>query len=222
MNPKYYSVITENQLSTVLRSDNNIPVPLLEERLKCLHEVGTCLIEKFGGSFKNCVKEANGSAIKLLDIIQRNFICFQDEVEYESQKLSIYKRAQILIGDIWSCYKNEGLGYFYDIDEITVFADYRVPQSLLYYNVFEYSPELMKLLRNNTILDYGSKMEVEIRGCCIHAGTLLKDFVNSKIQPEQSVNCIVIDHFLWDFRRAHASKILGKQLPFHKTFSIYY
>jgi hypothetical protein len=39
--------------------------------------------------------------------------------------VAIYKRAQILIGDIWACFHGEGLGYFSDIDTITMFADYR-------------------------------------------------------------------------------------------------
>lgn len=39
--------------------------------------------------------------------------------------VALYKRAQILIGDIWACFHGEGLGHFTDIDTITMFADYR-------------------------------------------------------------------------------------------------
>lgn len=39
--------------------------------------------------------------------------------------VAIYKRAQILIGDIWACFRGQGLGQFNDIDTITMFADYR-------------------------------------------------------------------------------------------------
>jgi hypothetical protein len=39
--------------------------------------------------------------------------------------VSLHKRAQILIGDIWACFQGEGLGAFDDIDTITMFADYR-------------------------------------------------------------------------------------------------
>jgi hypothetical protein len=41
--------------------------------------------------------------------------------------------------------------------------------------------------------------------------------------PELStkhVNSILIDHFLWDYRRANAD--LLAYIPFHKTYSIYY
>jgi hypothetical protein len=39
--------------------------------------------------------------------------------------VSFYKRAQILIADIWGCFEGKGLGFFEDIDHLTMFADYR-------------------------------------------------------------------------------------------------
>ncbi|KRT81417.1 hypothetical protein AMK59_5259 [Oryctes borbonicus] len=67
-----------------------------------------------------------------------------------------------------------------------------------------------------------SPTEVEIRGCSIHAVELIKLYVSNKIDNPQKINSILIDHFLWDFRRKNAKKILTDVLPFHKTFSIYY
>jgi hypothetical protein len=221
LNPKFYSEITDKDLAKILRSDNDVPVPLFSERVKCLHEVGTVLLENFEGSFENCVKKANNSAVALLDLIVNNFKCFKDEAVYEDHKVAIHKRAQILIGDLWACYKNEGIGHFKDIDEITMFADYRVPQTLLYYGVFEYSEDLTKKLQENTTLENGEKDEVEIRACSIHAVELLKEYATKKLKDKE-VNAILIDHFLWDFRRKHAKEILEKKLPFHKTFSVFY
>lgn len=222
LNPKFYATITEDQLLEILRSDNNVQIPLFNERLKCLHEVGTVLVEKFESSFRNCVKQADHSAVKLLDLIVFNFDCFKDEAIYEAINVAIYKRAQILVGDIWACYKNQGLGYFEDIDEITMFADYRVPQSLLVYQVLEYSAELLTKLKTNHIFNNGDPMEVEIRGCSIHSVELLKAYIRNKIHDPKNINSIIIDHFLWDFRRQNANKILKEVLPFHKTLSVYY
>ena len=39
--------------------------------------------------------------------------------------VSFYKRAQILIADIWSCFEGKSYGEFNDINTITMFADYR-------------------------------------------------------------------------------------------------
>jgi len=58
-------------------------------------------IQKFGGTFVNCVREANKSAMKLLEIITENFASFRDETEYKGRTVKFYKRAQILIADIW-------------------------------------------------------------------------------------------------------------------------
>lgn len=220
--PEYYSKITEDELKHVLRSDTQVTIPLLEERLKCLHEVGTVLIQKFNSSFVNCVKQCNHSAKKLLQIICDNFPSYRDVASYKNHNVSLYKRAQILIGDIWACFRNEGLGKFDDMDEITMFADYRVPQSLIFYNVLEYSNELNDLLKRKVMLDNGNEMEVEIRGCSIHAVELLKKYVKEHSEFADVINSIVIDHFLWDFRRKHATQILKMGIPFHKTLCIYY
>lgn len=222
LNPKFYATITEEQLEKVLRSDNTVKVPLFKERVKCLHEVGAALLENFEGSFKNVISEADGSAVKLLSLIVDNFKCFRDEATYKDKRVAIYKRAQILIGDIWSCYRNEGVGKFNDIDCITMFADYRIPQTLIYFGVLEYTEEVTKKLLDNQVLSNGDELEVEIRGVSIHAVELLLEYVKDKVDDDKEVNAILIDHFLWDFRRKHAKEIVEKKIPFHKTFCIYY
>ncbi|KAL3280962.1 hypothetical protein HHI36_004187 [Cryptolaemus montrouzieri] len=220
LQPKYYSAITEQELQKILKSDNDVQIPLLSERVKCLHEVGTVLLEKFDGSFEKLVTEADHSAEKLLNLIVNNFECFRDEAQYKGKTVSLYKRAQILIGDIWACFEREGIGEFSDIEKITMFADYRVPQTLMYFGVFEYSENLLNKLRDNEILQNGDNDEVEIRGCSIHAVELLKDYVFEQV-PGSQVNSIMIDHFLWDFRRKFNKQIVEKKIPFHKTFSIF-
>lgn len=151
-NPQFYSKITLTQLDHILRSDDGMTkAPLIEERIKCLQEVGTKLIEKFDGKFENCVKQSNHSAEKLLRIVVDEFPCFRDEADFNGQRVSIYKRAQILIGDLWSCFRGEGLGYFQDIEKITMFADYRVPQVLVHFGTMEYSKELNDLLKTGIL-----------------------------------------------------------------------
>lgn len=221
LDPKFFSTITEKQLENILKGDTDVKIPLFPERLTCLHEVGNVLLEKFEGSVEKLIKTAENSAVKLLSIIVENFKCFRDEAEYQSTKVSFYKRAQIFIGDIWSCFNNKGIGYFKDIEKITMFADYRVPQVLIYFNVMEYNEKLLNELRKDIILKNGDKYEVEIRGCSIHAVELLKEYILSKTS-EIKINSILIDHYLWDFRRKHATEIELKNIPFHKTFSIYY
>ncbi|XP_030381742.1 queuosine salvage protein [Scaptodrosophila lebanonensis] len=222
-----YSELDSATLKTVFRADEaDTNIPLLLERVKCLHEVGKRLLDKWHGKFENVVKAANNSAVRLLQLIVDEFPCFRDQADYAGLRVNILKRAQILIGDLWACFRGEGLGSFHDIGEITMFADYRVPQVLVHFNCLEYTPDLMEVLSSDTIMQNGDAMEVEIRGASIYITEQVKDAVRKVLEkhhPEVSranVNSILMDHFLWDYRRAHAKEL--EYIPFHKVLSIYY
>lgn len=76
------------------------------------------------------------------------------------------------------------------------------------------------------ILDNGSPEEVEIRGTSIFIVEELKKAVLAELEtnypdvPRTNVNSILLDHFLWDYRRRFAREL--EHIPFHKTISIYY
>ncbi|KAJ8735232.1 hypothetical protein PYW07_006852 [Mythimna separata] len=221
-NPKFYSTITKDELQFLMKGDNEATIPLFEERIAVLHEVGKILLDKYNGTFETCVKEANKSAVKLLEIIVENFPCFRDEATYKGQKVALYKRAQILVADLWNFFGGKGLGHFTDIEQLTMFADYRVPQVLVYFGVLSYSDELMDKLKQDILLPSGSEEEVEIRGCSIHAVELLKKKLEVKLMPQKAEvpNSSLIDYYLWCYRRAYADKM--ESIPFHKTLGIYY
>lgn len=227
-NPAFYSNITLETLEEILKSDKpGTKAPLMEERVQCLHEVGTKLLEKYDGNFRNAVKAAEGSAKKLLDLIIDDFPCYRDHADFHGERVCIYKRAQILIGDVYACLRGEGLGAFSDLnDVVTMFADYRVPQVLIYFKAMSYSDELMQALKAGKLLKNGEEAEVEIRGASIYIVEKAKELVLedlNKSHPEVStknVNSILIDHFLWDYRRANNSSL--DHIPFHKTLSIFY
>lgn len=225
--PALYSKISEEKLAHILRGDDpTTRCPLIPERVQCLHEVGSKMLEKYEGKFENCVLKCQKSALRLLDLIVSEFPCFRDEADFAGQRVGIYKRAQILVGDIWACFRGEGLGEFEDIQKITMFADYRVPQVLVHYGAIEYSTELLQILHTGILLKNGSEQEVEIRGASVYVVEELKDLVLAELKknhpdvPTDKVNSILLDHFLWDYRRKHAAEL--EYIPFHKTLSVYY
>jgi len=67
--------------------------------------------------------------------------------------VALYKRAQILVADVWACCAGTGYGAFHDIDAITAFADYRIPQLLVTFDVLQYSDSLMQTLVNSKYMD---------------------------------------------------------------------
>ncbi|KAI5632868.1 putative queuosine, q, salvage protein family domain-containing protein [Phthorimaea operculella] len=223
-NPTYYTKITEDQLAHILRGDNAAKIPLVENRLSVLHEVGKILLEKYNGTFQTCLKEADKSAVKLLKIVVENFPCFRDEATYKGKQVSFYKRAQILVADLWNFFGGKGCGEFEDIEKLTMFADYRVPQVLVYFGAMSYSEELMKKLENDELLPTGSAEEVEIRGCSIHTVELLKKRIEEKLKQINSTaevpNSVQIDYYLWCYRRKYADQL--ERIPFHKTLGIFY
>ncbi|KAI0233319.1 Queuosine salvage protein [Lamellibrachia satsuma] len=139
--------------------------------------------------------------------------------------MSLYKRAQILIADIWACCEGQGLGAFADIDTITMFADYRIPQVLVWLGALQYSDNLNEMLAKGTMFNSGDRLEVEIRGCSIWATELIveevrKSLTSKKLDRAVKANAVLVDHFLWDYRRDHAAET--DHIPIHNIRCIYY
>lgn len=81
------------------------------------------------------------------------------------------------------------------------------------------------------ILKNGEEEEMEIRGCSIHVVELVMNEIKALLPTVRGVkvdgdegsiicNSILIDHFLWDYRRQYAAEL--EVIPFHKTLSVFY
>lgn len=142
--PSFWAALeqcSDANLKHVFRSSTTESMPLLEDRISCLREAGQVLEDvcrttmtlngqadrgqHFGGTFVNVLEKANGSAAALVDLLVRNFPSFDDSHMFEDRRVRFYKRAQILVADIWACFEGEGYGYFADIDQVTMFAGIR-------------------------------------------------------------------------------------------------
>ncbi|KAK9378423.1 uncharacterized protein V2V93DRAFT_376159 [Kockiozyma suomiensis] len=214
---------TDDLIAHVFRSETTEKVPMLTERIACLREAGSILTKEFGGSFVDCIEKADKSAIALVKLVVEKFPCFRDESEYEGKTVKIYKRAQILVSEIWACFNQHSYGDFNDIDEITMFADYRVPQILHSLGCLEYSEELTQHIQHLIPIEHGDAREIELRGCSIWSVELIKKEI-LKQNPGTKVNAILIDFFLWDAAKA-AQKAMGteqKAIQCHRTRSIFY
>ena len=90
----------------------------------------------------------------------------RDECHYEGRKRPVrfLKRAQIFVADVWACFDGEGYGDFPDIDKITMFADYRVPQILNSMGCLYYSPKLVSSITRHQLLESGCPLEIQLRG----------------------------------------------------------
>ena len=133
---------------------------------------------------------------------------------YKGHQVHFYKRAQILIGDIYAKFNRQGLGSFKDIQELTIFPDYRLPQVFQAEGVFEYSESLGgKIKGKEEITDRYE--EAEIRASSVVAVEMMKDYLGK--QGKQVIS-IELDWFLWQ----RGEQNLSGLPPHHRCLTIYY
>jgi len=227
---KFMSNIDLESFKEMFTADDGSIIPLAEERVRVIREAGQILLDIYQGSFYNSVANAQNSAKKLLSTIVRDFPSFRDFASFKGESVSFLKRAQILVADIHSCFKGVGkeLGQFADIADLTMFADYRVPQALAFLGVLCYSDEVIATLRRNNLLENGSELEMLIRGYSIYACDKIVEKISLKMTDRENsaqsynrINAVDVDVWLWLFRRSNSEQI-EKTTPFHRCRCIYY
>ena len=210
----------------IFRSATSTQIPLIEKRVEHLREAGTILSTKYEGSVVNLISSCKYSAVKLVKAIVSQFSSFRDEGIYDSRRVSFYKRAQIFVADVWACFEGQGPGRFDDITELTMFADYRVPQCLQYLGVLNYSEDLRQRIEREDKISPGSAEEMEIRGCSIHAVECLREAieeqhdVTSNCNGIRKLNSVIIDFYLWDFATLNSDQM--EKYPEHRTRTQFY
>ncbi|CAM8989392.1 unnamed protein product [Rhodiola kirilowii] len=189
-------------------------LPLEDERVRLLHEVGYELERSFGGKASNLVGSCGKSAVKLVTTIAQHFPGFRDHSVYKGHQIFLYKRAQIFAADLYGAFKGKGYGEFHDVGTITIFADYIVPAVLRQLGVLKYSSSLAELIEANNEIRSGSEEEIELRACSVYAVEKMRELI-AKISGKQVLS-VDLDLWLWSF---------GIQIPtlqHHRTLSIYY
>ncbi|XP_010875081.2 queuosine salvage protein [Esox lucius] len=221
--PSYFSQMSVEELGHVLRSDNDTPMPMLEERHRVLTEGGHVLLQN-GGSFRSFISPAGSDAQKMVELIVEKLPSYRDEATYKGKRISFYKRAQILVADFWGIMEARGEGDIPNLDFLTMFADYRVPQALVHLGALRYSNTLMETLRNGELLSSGDRREVEIRGCSIWCVERINHHLCSLVRERDgqscNINSAVIDFFLWPYAKQHHKEMA--HIPIHHTRCIYY
>ncbi|HDG97206.1 MAG TPA: hypothetical protein ENG73_03390 [Desulfobacterales bacterium] len=188
---------------------------LMEKRLEAIRELGTYLLAKWQGSPALLVDACKGSAVQLALTLGKDLTSFADFSTYMERKIYFYKRAQILAADIHSSFAGKKFGRFHDIQQLTAFADYKLPQVLRHVGVLQYDSELTKKVDGKHLIPHGSPEEVEIRAHTIWAVELLRDEVRrmGKDIPAFELDCI-----LWHMGQEDTYR----KKPYHMTPTIFY
>ncbi len=184
-------------------------MPMLDEKLAVLHQVGPVLAEKYKGRFSNFVHSCpprlynNGKGI--IDRLVVEFPRFNDVSQYDGHEIKLYKLPQLGIWFVYASLHPGGKFQLEDIGAMTAFADYIVPVALRLLGITSYFSR--SRARDQHISDDSgetARKKLEIRAHCIYATALLREEVN-KIRPaDKQIIIPQIDARLW--------------MPYHTTF----
>jgi hypothetical protein len=190
-------------------------IPLFDARLAHVHEVGRVLLERYAGQFAHAIEKVKGSAVGLALLLAQEFTSFRDVAVYHARNIRFFKRAQICVADLYGAFGGKRWGAFTDLDKLTIFADYKLPQVLRHYGVLEYAPELAQCIDNQELLPPGGEEEVELRAATIWACELLRQKM-SRISGH-SITAVEVDQLLW-----YLGQNSAEMRPYHRTRTIYY
>jgi hypothetical protein len=188
---------------------------LMESRLRNLNELGHVLLSEYGGKAYRFVESAGGSAIKLAELLAEKLSSFRDVSEYLGQKAVFLKRAQIFAADLYGAFGGKKWGNLEDMNELTAFADYKVPQVLRSLGILIYSGALSEKVDHEIYLDPGSPEEVEIRSNTVWAVELIRQEMD---RAGKNLRAFEIDWILWNLGQ---EKEFRKK-PYHRVVTIFY
>lgn len=204
----YRATMSREDYAKVL--GGNVEIPLFDERYAITKEVASVLIEKYGGDFAQLVQAAEKDGSKLLRLLTTNFPSFEDIAEYEGKKIYFYKRAQLLVEDIYQTFGGEGYGELTNLEHFTACADYKLPQSLRKLGIMSYSPDLAEKIDNLIEIPHGSAEEVEIRASTIWAVETIKEEL---ARIGKVVSSVGINDHLWLMGQTKSAD----DKPYHRT-----
>lgn len=212
----YLANLRTDDLADILRPVPGAPaIPLFDERLANAREVGHVLLDRYYGRFTNAVEAAGGDAVELALLLAREFPSFADVAEWGDEPVPFLKRAQICVSDLNVAFDSKDCGALTNLDQLTAFADYKLPQLLRAEGVMVYVPELAELVDSYTLLPPGSDAEVEIRAATIWSVELLRRALASHgIQQRASA----IDYRIWTESQSLSADIA----PYHRARTIFY
>ena len=196
----------------------NIEMPMADEKVKILNNVGDTLVTKYGGDWINFIDDGpkklydNGEG--LVERLVRDFKRFDDHSIFENEKVYFLKLAQLAF---WGIHRELSKRHFYieDMENMTAFADYIIPVALESFGIVKYSSGLKENIDLGILIDKDSIEEIEIRSTSIYVTAKLTELLNNYKNEEEKIIIPQLDFKLWtDF---HAD-----EKPHHLTKTIMY
>jgi hypothetical protein len=168
--------------------------------------------------------------------IQHSYHFLSHAYRYTAERRTVFfwKRAQIMIAETWAAFSPSSDTdphplFPHGIGQLTMFADYRVPQILHHLRILTYAPTLVSSLNAHEEFPYGAREEIAIRAASIIAVERVAAALRADGRAPVGTSSVLIDFFLWDLAKrleVGQDRIEGiktrPMLPAHRTRSIWY
>ncbi len=223
LDAEYLARISPQELADILHGSGALP--LFADRWRNVRELRAGLKNLWEGQAARLVECAQHDAPRLAQMVAENFSSFNDIAIYDNREVRFFKRAQIVVTDLWGAFGGKAWGAFENIDQLTAFADYKLPQILRAWGILRYAPSLARQVDAQIELAAGSADEIEIRAATLWAVEFLRAELAARGRAMWSIQ---IDWILWD---ASQGKNLAKvskpsqgfeMKPYHRVRTIYY
>jgi len=195
----YLARITRAELNKVF--EGNIQMPMLDEKLEVLHQVGKVLAEKYNGRFhtfvNSCSPKLYDDGNGLIDRLVTKFPRFNDVSMLDGHEVKFYKLAQLGVWMLYATLHREGKFRLDDPQKMTAFADYIVPAALRLHGITSYSDKLETAINSHQLIPRDSRWEIEIRAHCIYATAVLTEQINKRRPADLRVIIPQIDARFW-------------------------
>ena len=212
--PTWLKQIDVDDLKSILYPAEGFgPLPMLEERVAALHELGH-LFAHYGGAI-GILNACKNSAQQLTTLLNHNTDFWKDSIHYKDTDLHFAKRAWLVSGMLYGRFLEDPSRCITDPECIPCYSDYRLPQFLFATGVLRYHPDLQEKIKAHQTLDYGTPEEIEIRVATqIAAYELLE-----ALRPQfPNVTYMHLDAYLWRNAVEQSPKIP----PHHRMRGIAY
>lgn len=209
--------LSQRDCTRIFEQDSNsAPVmELMQHFARALNDFGRLIIEHFDGDVMQLIASAEHSAERLAEVLAQ-MPYFQDVSRYDDLDVPLYKRAQLAPADLSIALAGHPLARFDDRHRLTIFADNLVPHVLRIDGILRYDAELAARIDREELIEPGSKEEIELRACAVHACEMIVRESNRAGRP---VTAMQLDYLLWHRGGERSYK---QAAPRHRARSIFY
>lgn len=149
------------------------------------------------------VREKGTAAGLVRELVETFPLTFNDVHTYKGQTVYLYKKAQLVTGELHHRFANELPGFdFPDSALMTAFVDNVICATMRKTGVVVCSEGMTRAIENRELLPSGGAYEVSFRAKALHGVELLVQLTDNKLMA------IELGNYLW--------AVLGKQPDFRK------